>query len=133
MTGWLQSVKLIDSGNVHVGGHHCTWSESDSIEVIYCFLFARYRIWQALLNETVPKQENFLRFVKSPFTIEIKGRGYRKMGTPGRVYVQCLFSLPLAASAKPPMLLNPTTINCSNLRGYIFSTFCLKHKILNVY
>ena len=35
------------------------------------------------------------------------------MGTPGRVYVQCLFSLPLAESVKPPMLLNPTTINCS--------------------
>ena len=99
LTKWLERVKLIQETHTLIDiTALCLRPDSSkfSIQLNYCVLLVRYHIWQAKLNEVAPNRENFLRLIKTRFTIETKGGDIKKMGTSYRLHVECLFHLPLA-------------------------------------
>ena len=57
-----------------------------ALQINYCLLLARHRIWLAKTKETLPHFEHYLLLLKSRYELETKGGDRKKMGTSCSVY-----------------------------------------------
>ena len=62
-------------------------SSKCALQINYCLLLARYDIWLAKTNETLPHFEHYLLLLKSRYELETKG-GDRKKWEPLVVYIE---------------------------------------------
>ena len=61
-----------DTMNIAVALGITPSSSENHHQINFCCLLARYYIWRCKINETTPKAEGFLQYLKSIYSIEVK-------------------------------------------------------------
>ena len=78
---WLQNMNIIQNNytllNTTAVGLKPDTSKY-ALQINYCLLLARYHIWLAKTNETLPHFEHYLLLLKSRYELETKGRDRKK-------------------------------------------------------
>ena len=86
---WLQNMNIIQDNfallNITALGLKPDTSNY-ALQINYCLLLARYHMWLAKTNESLPHFGHYLLFLKSRFELETKG-GDRKKWEPLAVYI----------------------------------------------
>ena len=87
---WLQNMNIIQNNFTLLNITSALRLKPDTskyaLQINYCLLLARYHIWLAKTNETLPHFEHYLFFLKSRYELETKG-GDRKKWEPLAVYI----------------------------------------------
>ena len=87
---WLQNMNIIQNNftllNTTALGLKPDTSKY-ALQINYCLLLARYHIWLAKTNETLPHFEHYLFLLKSRYELETKG-GDRKKWEPLAGYLE---------------------------------------------
>ena len=87
---WLQNMNIIQNNFTLLNTTALGLKPDTSnyaLKINYCLLLARYHIWLAKTNETLPHLEHYLLLLKSRYELETKG-GDRKKWEPLAVYVE---------------------------------------------